>query len=89
MAENKNPILKSPSKSSGGLQGVVVKNKMTKTVVVEIRRKVMHPLYKKVVTKKNRLKAHTDIEIPEGSTVLLAETRPISKDKHHRVVKIL
>ncbi|EQD24904.1 MAG: Ribosomal protein S17 [Leptospirillum sp. Group IV 'UBA BS'] len=89
MAENKDEQSKSSSKSPGNLQGIVVKNKMTKTVVVEIRRKVMHPLYKKVVTKKNRLKAHTDISIPEGSTVLLAETRPISKDKHHRVVRVL
>ncbi len=78
-----------PAKSSKQIQGVVVKNKMTKTVVVEIRRKVVHPLYKKVVTKKNRLKAHTEESIPEGSTVLIAETRPISKDKHHRVVRVL
>lgn len=77
------------SRSAGLLQGTVVKNKMTKTVVVEIRRKVIHPLYKKVITKKNRIKAHTDIQIPEGATVLLSETRPISKDKHHRVVRVL
>ncbi len=76
-------------KSSGLLQGTVVKNKMTKTVVVEIRRKVVHPLYKKVVTKKNRIKAHTDKAIPEGASVLVVETRPISKDKHHRVVQVL
>ena len=77
------------SKSPKQIQGVVVKNKMMKTVVVEIRRKVVHPLYKKVITKKNRLKAHTEVEIPQGATVLLAETRPISKDKHHRVVRVL
>lgn len=76
-------------KVKGTLQGKVVKNKMTKTVVVEIRRKVMHPLYKKVITKKNRIKAHTEISIPEGATVLISETRPISKDKHHRVVRVL
>jgi len=78
-----------PVKSAKQLQGIVVKNKMTKTVVVEIRRKVVHPLYKKVITKKNRLKAHTEEEIPQGATVLIAETRPISKDKHHRVVRVL
>ncbi len=89
MAESNDEGLKVSGKSRTNLQGVVVKNKMQKTVVVEIRRKVMHPLYKKVVTKKNRIKAHTDIEISEGSTVLLAETRPISKDKHHRVVRVL
>ncbi len=77
------------AKSPKQIQGVVVKNKMMKTVVVEIRRKVVHPLYKKVITKKNRLKAHTEVEIPQGATVLLAETRPISKDKHHRVVRVL
>lgn len=79
----------SSSRLTGLLQGTVVKNKMTKTVVVEIRRKVMHPLYKKVITKKNRIKAHTDIAIPEGAIVILSETRPISKDKHHRVVRVL
>ena len=77
------------SKSAKQLQGVVVKNKMMKTVVVEIRRKVVHPLYKKVITQTNRLKAHTEVEIPQGATVLIAETRPISKDKHHRVVRVL
>ena len=77
------------SKSPKQLQGVVVKNKMMKTVVVEIRRKVVHPLYNKVITKKNTLKAHTEVEIPQGATVLIAETRPISKDKHHRVVRVL
>ena len=88
MTKQNNPeqdAIKSPRQ----LQGVVVKNKMMKTVVVEIRRKVVHPLYKKVVTKKNRLKAHTEEQIPQGATVLIAETRPISKDKHHRVVRVL
>ena len=76
-------------KSRATLQGTVIKNKMMKTVVVEIRRKVMHPLYKKVITKKNRIKAHTEEAIPEGASVLITETRPISKDKHHRVVRVL
>jgi small subunit ribosomal protein S17 len=89
MVDSQEESPKSLGKSRSNLQGVVVKNKMQKTVVVEIRRKVMHPLYKKVVTKKNRIKAHTDVEISEGATVLLAETRPISKDKHHRVVRVL
>jgi small subunit ribosomal protein S17 len=78
-----------PLKTTGLIQGTVVKNKMMKTVVVEIRRKVMHPLYKKVITKKNRIKAHTDAVLSEGTVVLLAETKPISKDKHHRVVRVL
>ena len=87
--ESKSDSNPSKKKSSGNVQGIVVKNKMMKTVVVEISRKVVHPLYKKVITKKNRIKAHTEESIPEGSMVLITETRPISKDKHHRVIQVL
>ena len=54
MSEGNVDTHKKTAKSGSSLQGIVVKNKMQKTVVVEIRRKVMHPLYKKVVTKKKQ-----------------------------------
>jgi small subunit ribosomal protein S17 len=71
------------------LQGVVVSNKMSKTVVVEVRRRVLHPLYHKVVSKRSRIKAHTEDIIEVGTEVQLMSTRPISKDKSFKVVKII
>ena len=71
------------------MQGVVVSNKMAKTVVVEVRRRVLHPLYHKVVSKRTRIKAHSDEVIPLGSVVQIISTRPISKEKSHRVLKVV
>jgi len=72
------------------LRGVVVSNKMEKTGVVEITRKVPHPLYKKVVTKTTRFKFHDENnECSIGDTVEVMETRPLSKDKYFRLVRII
>ena len=72
------------------LRGVVVSNKMDKTGVVEITRKVPHPLYKKVVTKTTRFKFHDENnECSIGDTVEVMETRPLSKDKYFRLVRIV
>lgn len=71
------------------VQGVVVSNKMMKTVVVEIQRRVLHPLYHKVVSKRTRIKAHTTDPIALGSVVEIISTRPISKDKSHRVLRVI
>ena len=72
------------------LRGVVVSNKMDKTGVVEITRKVPHPLYKKVVTKTTRFKFHDEKnECSIGDTVEVMETRPLSKDKYFRLVRIV
>ena len=72
-------------------QGVVVSaGKMDKTVVVEIVSRVNHRVYKKVVQKSKKFKAHDENNICGiGDTVLIMETRPISKDKYYRVVKIV
>jgi len=72
-------------------QGVVVSaGKMDKTVVVEIVSRVNHKVYKKVVQKTKKFKAHDENNICGiGDTVLIMETRPISKDKYYRVVKII
>lgn len=69
--------------------GVVVSNKMQKTVVVEITRRVQHPLYGKTVKKTQRVKAHDLIGCDPGDTVALMETRPLSKDKRWRVTRIV
>ena len=72
------------------LRGVVISNKMNKTGVVEITRKVPHPLYKKVVTKTSRFKFHDENnECAIGDTIEIMETRPLSKDKYFRLVRIV
>jgi len=70
-------------------QGVVQSNKMDKTVVVKIERRVQHPLYAKTVLKSERFKAHDDLSCDIGDTVELMETRPISKEKRWRVTRII
>ena len=70
--------------------GVVVSDKMQKTVVVRIDRRVPHPIYGKMVTKSTRLKAHDEENTAkEGDTVRIMETRPLSKDKRWRLVEII
>ena len=70
--------------------GKVVSNKMDKTIVVAIEDHVKHPLYKKIVKRTYKLKAHdekNDAKI--GDTVRVMETRPLSKDKRWRLVEII
>lgn len=71
-------------------QGLVVSDKMDKTVVVAIERRVAHPVYGKMVTKTTRLKAHDEQNSAKvGDTVRIVETRPLSKDKRWRVLEIV
>ena len=70
--------------------GVVVSDKMDKTVVVAIKDNVRHPLYKKIIKRTVKLKAQDENNICGiGDRVLLMETRPMSKDKRWRVVEII
>lgn len=70
--------------------GKVVSNKMEKTIVVTIEDHVKHPLYKKIVKRSVKLKAHDENnECNIGDTVKVMETRPISKDKRWRLVEII
>ena len=70
--------------------GVVVSDKMDKTVTVAIKTKVRHPLYGKMVNRTRKFKAHDENnECGIGDTVKIMETRPISKDKHWRLVEIV
>ena len=70
--------------------GKVVSNKMDKTIVVAVEDHVKHPLYKKIVKRTYKLKAHDETnECNIGDTVKVMETRPLSKDKRWRLVEIV
>ncbi len=70
--------------------GLVVSNKMDKSIVVTVERKVKHPIYGKFVKKTTKFMAHDDKnECGIGDTVLIMETRPMSKNKNWRLVEIL
>ncbi len=70
--------------------GLVISDKMDKTVVVKIDRRMPHPQYGKMVTRTSKLKAHDEENSAKpGDTVRIMETRPMSKDKRWRVVEIV
>ncbi len=70
--------------------GVVISNKMDKTVVVEVSRTVVHPVYKKFVRRRKRFMAHDEENrCRVGDEVMIVETRPLSRHKNWRVRKIL
>jgi small subunit ribosomal protein S17 len=70
--------------------GVVVSDKMDKTIVVAIRTRVRHPLYGKILNRTTKLKAHDEKnECGVGDRVLVMETRPISREKRWRLVEIV
>jgi small subunit ribosomal protein S17 len=69
--------------------GVVVSDKMTKTVVVRLTRQFADPLYGKRVTRTKRVAAHDEHDAKAGDTVRIMETRPLSKTKRWRVVEIV
>ena len=70
--------------------GVVVSNKMEKSIVIAVQTKMKHPMYGKFVSKTSRFAAHDEKnECGVGDTVKIAETRPLSKTKHWRLVEII
>ena len=70
--------------------GLVISNKMEKSIVVEVERKIMHPKYGKFVKKSSRFVAHDEKnECSEGDKVRIAETRPLSNNKCWRLVEII
>ena len=70
--------------------GTVVSDKMDKTIVVAVVEKYKHPLYKKTVSKTKKFKAHDENNACGiGDTVLIAETRKLSKDKNWRLVEVI
>ena len=73
------------------LTGIVVSLKMKNTAVVSVERTYAHPMYKKTVRTNKKYKAHIEEEakITVGDTVLIEETRPLSRDKHFKVLKVV
>lgn len=70
--------------------GVVVSNKMDKTITIAVNRKVKHPLYGKFINKTNKFSAHDEAnDCGIGDTVKIMETRPLSKNKRWRLVEII
>lgn len=70
--------------------GIVVSNKMDKTITVKIERRVKHPIYGKIVRMSTKLTAHDEKnECNEGDTVKVMETRPLSKTKRWRLVEVV
>lgn len=85
--ENTNQIERSGRKTR---VGIVVSNKMDKTIVVAIVRKVKNPLYKKYIKRTNKVVAHDEENVCNiGDKVMVAETRPLSKTKNWRLVEVL
>ncbi|KJV26340.1 30S ribosomal protein S17 [Luteibacter yeojuensis] len=76
-------------KTARTLEGRVISNKMTNTVTVLIERQVQHPLLGKIIRRSTKLHAHDETGANEGDVVRIAECRPLSKTKHHRVVAIV
>ena len=71
-------------------EGKVVSAKMDKTIVVQISRRISHPLYKKIITQYNKFIAHDEgNEAHEGDIVRIMETRPLSKTKRWRLVEVV
>ncbi len=69
--------------------GVVSSNKMDKTVVVKVERRIQHPLYGKTVLSTTKYHAHDELGCDIGDTVELMETRPLSRTKRWRVTRII
>ena len=70
--------------------GIVISDKMDKTCVIQIKTRVRHPLYGKIMTRTSKLKVHDENnECGIGDTIRVMETRPLSKDKRWRLVEII
>ena len=72
------------------MTGVVVSNKMDKTVVIKVERRFAHPVFKKVVKTTKKYKVHDEKnECLEGDFIRIQETRPLSKEKHWRLLGVI
>lgn len=78
------------TKTARSATGRVISNKMHKTITVQVDRRIRHPLYGKIVTRRSKLHAHDEgNECKQGDLVLIEECRPLSKTKTWRLVKVL
>lgn len=83
-------VMSEKTKTIRNLRGKVISNKMDKTVVVLVVRKVKHPVYGKYIKRSSKIHAHDEGNIcQEGDTVMIAECRPISRTKRWRVVEVI
>jgi small subunit ribosomal protein S17 len=90
MAEETTQVLATKVRHRQEKVGVVTRAKMQKTIVVEVSRRVPHPLYKRIVTRRSKFQVHDERgEARTGDTVRIVETRPISKHKRWRLQKIV
>ena len=72
------------------IEGKVVSVKMGSVVVVEVKRKIPHPLYKKLVNKSKKYKARVgEVVVALGDRVKITQTRPMSKDTHFKIVEVI
>ncbi|OGG08044.1 30S ribosomal protein S17 [Candidatus Gottesmanbacteria bacterium RIFCSPHIGHO2_02_FULL_40_24] len=72
------------------LTGKVVSTKMNKTIIVEVKRQVTHPVYRKILIRTKRYKVHNeDKKVNVGDSVRIRQVRPVSKEKHYLLVEIL
>jgi len=70
-------------------EGVIVSVKMNKTVVIEVKQRKKHPLYKKVLIRSKKIKVHDDLESKLGQLVKIEETKPYSKDVHFKITEVI
>ena len=78
------------TKTARSLSGRVISSKMNKTITVQVDRRIRHPLYGKIVTRRTKLHAHDESnECKQGDLVQIEECRPLSKTKAWRLVKVL
>ena len=68
-------------------EGTVISNKMKNTVVVKVDNTIKHPLYKKLITRSKKIKAHDEIEVKIGQKVKIIESKPISGQVHFKVME--
>jgi len=91
MSENQTPTTEKDEQGRRRvLRGLVTSDKMDKTIVVKVSRRVMHKRYKKYITQRGTYKVHDEAnDVREGDTVDIIECRPLSRDKRWRVKKIV
>jgi len=90
MAEENKPAEPKPRRHHQEKVGVVTSAKMQKTIVVEVRRRVPHPVYKRILTKRSKFMAHDEHgKAHEGDMVRIVESRPLSKNKRWSLKEVI
>jgi small subunit ribosomal protein S17 len=83
-------MMSETEKNTKSMIGIVVSNKMDKTIVVEIQRQIKHPSYKKYIKRRAKYLAHDENQVCKiGDTVKISETRPLSKRKNWKLDEII